>query len=210
MSQGKRAKTSKPKGPFKVLSYSIKEITFVRGTNLPREQWEVHSRPASKKEQALIRANFKDMFKESALLHRASHKFSDKFYDHKKRQWKLSGYKFMEAVRKYAKRNKDIDVFWCDDNHHASSNIVLIHHQTPDQYWGTTVLVISQFGNPPVDFFLYPGHTEGLLRGGPRRDRERPRLGLLDILKTVKAKEKRNRKAKKPSAIDRFKLNKPL
>lgn len=53
----------------------------------------------------------------------------------------------------------------CDDTYFASSNLVLIEHASKTEYMGTTVVFIPQCtGEDPVEFFLYPGHRECLVK----------------------------------------------
>jgi hypothetical protein len=115
------------------------------------------------KEVVKYRKKQKEMFVHSKNIHRVWHAFCRKFQKPDSYDWKYEGYDFMERVEEYAKTHPEIVITCCDDNHFASSDIVLIPHDADGQWMGVTVLVISQFGNPPVDFFLYPGHAQLLL-----------------------------------------------
>lgn len=85
--------------------------------------------------------------------------------------WKYTGYKLMRAVRKFAEKYpKNVEVLSIDDSAHASSDMVFIHHirkygKDKGKNWGTTVVVITQCdGQPPCEFFMYPGHQKQILK----------------------------------------------
>lgn len=127
-------------------------------------------RPATKKEIA----DFKDMldFKKPGV-HRVWFDFEDRFIRHKKDgscEWKLKGWKFICAVQKWAKKYpRDVRTCRCDDSHFMGSDIVLIEHRVTGgwrkaKYMGTTVVIIPVNGDGPLQVFLYPSHTEPLIK----------------------------------------------
>jgi len=88
---------------------------------------------------------------------------------------------FGDAVCKWAEKHPEVIVTGCDDSYFSSSDIILIPHQSiglkkpvmlcheeipaGPYFMGTSVVIIPQCDNQqPFQFFLYPGHTEGLLR----------------------------------------------
>jgi len=51
-----------------------------------------------------------------------------------------------------------------DDGAHCGSDLMCIMHQCRYQFMGMSVVFIPQCtGEPPTQFFLYPGHLDGLL-----------------------------------------------
>lgn len=84
--------------------------------------------------------------------------FSKGVPDHLQRH--LAGYEVMETVEKWIKRNApEIKICWCDDDHHASSMLLLIPH--PDL--GITVMFIPQLTSVQNQFFLYGNHYQKLM-----------------------------------------------
>lgn len=131
------------------------------------------------------------LFKDDGI-HKVFHEFCKKFYKYKRVRitgllkkhkvfgnskyhnvrdgWKYAGYKLMQEVEKFAEKYpKDIEVVNIDDSCHASSSLVLIHHiptTGPDKgkNWGTTAIVVTQCdGQPPCEFFMYPGHQKSFI-----------------------------------------------
>lgn len=93
--------------------------------------------------------------------------------------------KMGEKIEKYSKKHPDgVVVLRCDDSVFASSDLVLIAHES-ERYWmGITVLMFPQCdGNEPSEFFLYPGHVERLI-------------------KALKAMHKRSKEKAKTESID--------
>lgn len=93
-------------------------------------------------------------------MHKVSHEYQRSF--RKADSWRWEGYELMKRFEKFAKKWPSVTICRCDDAFHSSSNIVLIPHELPDYYWGTTVIVIPQNSGPPCQFFLYDTHTSGL------------------------------------------------
>ena len=69
----------------------------------------------------------------------------------------------MCAVERWVTKYPSIKVVHCDDYCHAGASLVLVPHEKEDEYWGTTIVFLQQFG-PPCEFFLYPWHHESLLK----------------------------------------------
>jgi hypothetical protein len=82
---------------------------------------------------------------------------------HERFRW--YGYDLMQRIEKWAAQfPHDVRVVGCDDSYHSGSDLVLIEHRTRDQYMGTTVVYLPQCsGDPPAQFFLYPGHRDDLV-----------------------------------------------
>lgn len=73
--------------------------------------------------------------------------------------WRVIGYKLMERVERWAKKQpKDfVRIVSVDDAYFSTSLLVLIEHKTDDSYMGTSVVFIPQCtGENPIRFFLYP------------------------------------------------------
>lgn len=95
-------------------------------------------------------------------VHLVWHRFQDKFKP--KGEWKWSGYVLMDKIQRWAKRYPtEVQVTSCDDDIYAGSLLVLIEHRSTSDYFGTTILFISQFEAPPAILFLYPDHRKYLL-----------------------------------------------
>lgn len=121
------------------------------------------TRKATRKELALFgvtRTGFKD-----SGVHKVWHDFTSRFCENGG-EWKVTGYDLMGAVREWSKAYPDdVRLVGCDDDHHASSLLVLVEHKAEDYYMGTTVVFIPQCtGEDPIRFFLYPGHRFELFR----------------------------------------------
>ena len=102
-------------------------------------------------------------------MHKVFHSFQKEFWD-ENRNWKLDTDDLIEAIERWAKKQEpgNVDFCSCDDSYHMSSDLVMIHHIWTDQekkknWWGTTVILITQDGQAPAEFFLYPGHAKGLI-----------------------------------------------
>lgn len=117
-------------------------------------------------------------------VHRVVHDFYHRFKN-KDETWKYRGYDFMERVERWAKKYPgDVRVVGCDDGFFSSSCLVLIEGRAENAYMGTTVIYIPQCtGEPPTEFFLYPGHRGGLI------------AALQEIGREAEPRQKRQRKA---------------
>ncbi len=78
--------------------------------------------------------------------------------------FKVSGYSLMKKAEAFAKKhvNEGVRITRCDDDVHASSSILYIPHETKIEYWGTSLVVIPQMGNPSI-IFLYPHHASKMI-----------------------------------------------
>lgn len=123
--------------------------------NRCQKRWEV---PLNAEEKHLWKERTKKENKHIKDMHSISLAFHKAFYDG--RTWKYSGYKMLQHVEKFAKKHPEVVLLSCDDSYNAGSGIVLIPHRTQEEYWGTTMVIIPQCtGEPPLEMFLYPGHS---------------------------------------------------
>jgi len=101
----------------------------------------------------------------SKSLHSIYHNFARKFMLGDMTQiFKVGGYALMCRVEKWAEKFPTVKCIHCDDSVHAGSLMVLIPHETKEEYWGTTVVFIPQCtGEPPTSLFLYPNHHHNLI-----------------------------------------------
>lgn len=98
-------------------------------------------------------------------LYRTWHAFERRFKNPDTGEWKLTGYDFMQAVERWAKRRPDVHVLGTDDSYFATSSLVLVEHKTERQFMGITVVFIPQCApGPPTEFILCPCHAEPLYR----------------------------------------------
>jgi len=126
---------------------------------------EHKERPATKQEAVNHKQWIKDMGKRSDAMHRVSHIFQRKFFEKGTGAWKWTGYSLMCKMEKWAKKYPE-DVFCAgiDDSHFCGSDIYFILHRDGKMNWGTSVVVITQCdGQPPCQYFMYPGHLTGIL-----------------------------------------------
>jgi hypothetical protein len=84
-------------------------------------------------------------------------------------EWKWQGWELMKRIERAANGPlRGIKLLRCDDNYHASSMLAVIPHEVRigtrlDEYWGTTIVYVSQCsGEPPVRLFLYGSHAKPL------------------------------------------------
>lgn len=151
-------------------------------------------------------------------LHKIWHEFTRKFKLHIKTgetellgkkvpiidssKWRWIGYELMTRVEKWAKRYpEDVRITGIDDDHFASSMLVLVEHRLRDQYMGTSVVVIPQCtGEAPIVFFMYPGHRNALAKTLNAIDR---------ASKPVKAREREAAKLRDAEAKRAITLPKP-
>ncbi len=119
------------------------------------------SRPLTDEEIILVKADQKQSAKETKEMHHIYHDFS-KTFQSKKRD---KGYTLIEKVRKWAIQYPTVQISRCDDQVHAGSDLVFIPHESKCRYMGTTVVYIPQCtGEGPTEFFLYPAHTDSLIK----------------------------------------------
>lgn len=127
-------------------------------------------RQATKSEKKIFAAQRKEDNRRIDEMNKAWWDFVEKFKDDN-RNWKYEKYELMEKIEKWSeKQDPEVVVFsGCDDTMFMSSDLLLVHHIWTDQKtkkkncWGTSVVLLTQDGQPPAEFFLYPGHTKGLI-----------------------------------------------
>lgn len=108
------------------------------------------------------------MFKEADDIHRVWHDFQRRFF--KNRNFDYDRYHndgdFADSVFEWIIAHKE-DAAWCscDDDHHASSEIILVRHKDPRKkvVWGVTFIYLAQMGDERTGFF-YPGHSRTFLK----------------------------------------------
>jgi len=140
------------------VTYSIGIVTL--GLECPCG--EKMERPATKAESRKLKADQDYREAESAQMHKANWDFDKNFKDEK--GWKYKSYDLMTRVRKWAKEwPKDVIVCRIDDSHNANSDLVFVLHRVGRRLWGTTCYTITQCdGQPPNEWFMYPGHRAGI------------------------------------------------
>lgn len=132
-------------------------------------------------------------------IHKVWHEFMRKFMPENKktrqREWlDIPSIALMDRIEKWAEKYpKDVFCLSVDDSHFTSSLLVLVDHKTEDKYMGTSVVMISQCsGAPPAEFFLYPGHRDGLIAALVGiRAAARPVLKRESAMERSRAKETR-------------------
>lgn len=150
---------------WRVVSYGtghIGEFCAVRGCSARRE------REPTKIEAAYIKKQMRTMWspKPEDNVHLVWHDFTKRFLGTKKDPYafKDSGYALMKKLDKWAARfPNDVHNLGCDDGAHMGSTLLLIEHKARHHWMGVTVVVVPQNGDGPVQFFLYPGHVDGLM-----------------------------------------------
>jgi hypothetical protein len=118
--------------------------------------------------------------------------FAKRFKSKDGDSYRLVGWDLMCAVEKWrTKWPNDVRQVRIDDSHFCSSDLILVEHKAPNEYMGTTVVVVPQCsGESPLEFFMYPFHLNGLLNA------------LQAIKKAAKPVEKRELKHKQ--LVDRL------
>lgn len=138
-------------------------------------------RKATPRERRKIRTDQKRQEAQSAKMHGVNWEFAEKFKKYEDRGplkigkttlkhnfvpvgWKYGGYDLMTRIRKWAKKYpKDVIVCGIDDSYNASSDLVFILHRIGKRLWGTTCYTVTQCdGQPPNEWFMYPGHRKGI------------------------------------------------
>ena len=95
-------------------------------------------------------------------IHYIFHKFLSQLCDEYLKP-KFSGYDLMQRMARFACRYPTCKILTCDDSSHSGSYILLIPHENKTEYWGTTLIITPQFGQPTA-IFLYPGHLDEMLK----------------------------------------------
>lgn len=101
-------------------------------------------------------------------IHKVFHDFLKKFanFGGVPTVFKSKGADLSDAVEVWAKKYpNDVRMVRCDDSFHSTSDLVLIEHKSKNYYMGTTAVYIPQCsGEDPIEFFLYPSHTNQLIK----------------------------------------------
>jgi hypothetical protein len=126
-------------------------------------------RKATPFEKKRIRADHERGEARSAAMHKLNWEFGKMFMNPRWKpgensKWKYQGYDLMTRIRKWAKKYpKDVIVCNIDDSYNASSDLVFVLHRIGRTLWGTTCYTITQCdGQPPHEWFMYPGHRKGI------------------------------------------------
>lgn len=130
---------------------------------------DFQQRPASKSEMKRFAVQQKEQNRRRDEMFSSWRSFNKRFPN-----WKVPRSQeetlIADEIDQWVRDNKieNVEVLGCDDTHHTSSDLILFHHIWKDKgkkkCWGTTVLFFAQCdGQPPTEFFLYPGHTKGLI-----------------------------------------------
>ncbi len=123
-------------------------------------------RKATKQEALVFKQDQRRFQSESDKAHAVWHDFCKRFKPAPDNVFKYTGYDFISRVEKWARKfPKDVRIVPCDDDYFASSILVLIEHQAPTFYMGTSVVCIPQLSGDPTCMFLYPRHRSLLLAG---------------------------------------------
>ena len=142
---------------------------------------ESRERPATKAEAKRLWARHRESERRCKEWNRLCRKFMKKFgcSGDSSNPFKYKGYELMKRVERFAQKNPTIRIASVDDSYFSGSMIVFIPHECKEEYWGTTAVLIPQCsGEPPTEFFLYPGHVRGLievLEGLDKQTRAKPR-----------------------------------
>lgn len=146
---------------YTLLSFNYKSLVFRCSCGLTQE------REPTTQEKKEIKAHLKKTMDHCEAIHKLYHSFVKKF----KKEigsisaspvWRLHGDTLMRQVEKWAKKHPSVTITRCDDILYAGARLVFIPHETKDEYFGTTVVYLSQFCEP-AEFFLYPCHVEEML-----------------------------------------------
>ena len=127
-------------------------------------------RQATKAEQKIFKAQHKESNRRTSEMNNTYWEFRKKFKDNNN-CWIYEKYELIEKIEKWVeKQDREKVVFCsCDDSMFMSSDLLMFHHIWTDQKtkkkncWGTSVVLLTQDGQPPTEFFLYPGHAQGLI-----------------------------------------------
>lgn len=140
--------------------------TNVRILSLNCEKCEAQTeRATTPREKRKYMARDRRQHKHSMTIHKISHAFQRKFTCNFGMRFSMKGYQLIKAIERFAKKYPSIQQVGVDDDHHAGSDMFLIPHETPSNYWGTSVVYVPQCtGEAAIRFFMYPGHLNGLVK----------------------------------------------
>lgn len=123
---------------------------------------EKYERDTTKSEQQKAARDYKKRVALSDKANKVWREFVKKFRDGG--AWNWEGAELQSRVEQWAEKYPDdVMVHGIDDSHFCSSDIVFVLHRVKKRLWGTTCVVITQCdGQPPCEFFMYPGHRFGI------------------------------------------------
>lgn len=115
------------------------------------------------KAEESLNNNEKDFFGIDTGLHKLYWEFRNSVIN-KDEVFKVTGYPLLKKAEAFAKKHVDdgVRITNCDDDVHASSSVLYIPHETRNEYWGTSLVIIPQMGNPAI-IFLYPRHASKMI-----------------------------------------------
>lgn len=102
---------------------------------------------------------------ETDRMHRVYKEFRTEFRAEPGGRWNWTGYELMERIEEWAKKHpRDVLVMGIDDGTFSSSTLAFILHRDGGRLWGTSVVGVTQNdGQPPFEYFMYPGHAHVIL-----------------------------------------------
>lgn len=160
----KRAK----KGDHVVVHEHAWERAFTRADKFVGERCKCgaeRERPATKAEKG----EFKLVWARGKAIHALWHCVSKRFKKGPK-EWKEQGWDLIENLEAFAAKHPEIRMARVDDSSFSNSELVFVPHSYDSKklgcaYMGTTAVFVSQCaGDPPVEFFMYPGHLRNVIK----------------------------------------------
>lgn len=123
---------------------------------------EVHGRMRAMRRDILAR-----IMREGDEMHAVWHDFQRKFFKghaFDSHRYNNDGYFANDVLKWIREHEEDAALCHCDDDHHASSEIILIRHKPKDGVvHGITFIYLAQMGDERTGFF-YPGHSKRFLK----------------------------------------------
>lgn len=128
-------------------------------------------------------------FEKMYFMHSIWYDFCDNFGDGKNSDSdsfkKLVGYEKMLKIEEWAKKFPEVKICYCDDNHSASSMLVIIPHPT----YGITTIYVPQLTYDKDYFFLNPTRLKEYINALQSIEIEKnddENLGFKDFVKKSK------------------------
>lgn len=125
------------------------------------------TRPTTKEEARDIKQNIHSQMypKRDKDVHFVWHKFQKDVLNKAEIGGQKNNLAFMNKCEQFAKRfPQDVFISRCDDSMHMGSRLVLIHHKSKIGWMGVSVIIITQAGDKPIQFFLYGQHNNELIQ----------------------------------------------
>jgi hypothetical protein len=142
-------------------SHSLSTLFFMCSFPGCFKQMTKETTPEEKK---LIKA----MFNKNDDIHRVWHNFQKHFIDRPEgepKSFKWKGYELSQKIERWAQKYpEDVHICAIDDSHFMSSDLVLIEHKSKKSWMGVSAVLVCQNNDPVVQFFLYPGHVENVMK----------------------------------------------